>query len=295
MILTMYVDLKYHLWLFSHKFLGGAFLLGGLHSLTVTSDISQNFNLKLYIGFFIILAIVLYFYKTILGRFLVKRYEYKVLESGEINSGIFRFSLKEKNEKMIFEPGQFVYVTFKQKNFSSETHPFSIASTPEDEKLLLVAKDEGDYTRKLKNIKTGAKALIEGPYGNFAKSTLGTKKQVWIAGGIGITPFLSMLSNAEDLRYKIDLYYEVHEEKNAIYKHELEQIDKAFDNLRIFFHYSKEKGRLSAEKIDEMSNGLLGKEIFICGPPKMSIDLINQFLKLNFPRDQIHCELFKMK
>lgn len=97
------------------------------------------------------------------------------------------------------QPGQFVFVGFDALEGS---HPFTIASAPgscgrtEDggELLRLVIKPLGDYTRTLHAaLRVGQAVFIEGPYGHFDGQGSAARQQVWVAGGVGITPFLSML------------------------------------------------------------------------------------------------------
>ena len=95
--------------------------------------------------------------------------------------------------------GQFAFVRFEG---SEGAHPFTIASAPnalgtsaEGEPLLrLVIKPLGDYTRTLRQrLRAGQRVDIEGPYGRFDGRGHGRRQQVWVAGGVGITPFLALL------------------------------------------------------------------------------------------------------
>ncbi|WP_042422360.1 ferredoxin reductase family protein [Comamonas granuli] len=95
--------------------------------------------------------------------------------------------------------GQFVFVRF---DAWEGAHPFTIASAPgslgtsaQGEQLLrLVIKPLGDYTRTLgRRLQAGQRVDIEGPYGRFDGRGRQRRQQVWIAGGVGITPFLALL------------------------------------------------------------------------------------------------------
>ena len=100
---------------------------------------------------------------------------------------------------MAFLPGQFVFVDFHQDGISAETHPFSIASTPGQTTLEVVVRSLGDYTSRLMGLKPGAMARVEGPFGRFTYHRHRNRDQIWIAGGIGITPFMSMVQDARGL------------------------------------------------------------------------------------------------
>lgn len=292
LILTLYVNLKYHKWLFTHKFLGFAYIVGGLHSFFVSSDISRNEILKYYMLVFYLAGLLAFFYKTIFGRFLVKKLKYRVLNLIILNDNVVEISLITDHEKLRFIPGQFCYVSFFQKGISPESHPFSITSSPNEKKLTLLIKNEGDFTSELRKIKIDTKCLVEGAYGRFICINSKFKKQVWIAGGIGIAPFLSMIEILETSEYEVDFYYCFHGPEDAIYLDVLSRVDRAFDTFRLFPICSQTQGRLKVSSIEAKSGNLKEREIFICGPPKMTADLINQFKKLGISNSNIHSELF---
>ena len=92
-------------------------------------------------------------------------------------------------------PGQFSFVTFVSSHISKEEHPFSIASSPTMSSCLeFIVRTTGDWTRKLNNLRPGGKVVIHGPFGLFSFLRFPAKTEIiMIAGGIGITPMLSML------------------------------------------------------------------------------------------------------
>lgn len=92
-------------------------------------------------------------------------------------------------------PGQFVFVTFDS---SEGAHPFTIASADLGDRTITFAiKALGDYTRRLsRDLVAGSRVRVEGPYGRFELSRINPRaRQIWIAGGIGITPFLAWLES----------------------------------------------------------------------------------------------------
>ena len=97
----------------------------------------------------------------------------------------------------------------KKDGIIGETHPFSIASSPSEDKVRMYIKSLGDFTTSLKNLKVGAIAEIEGAYGKFTYTNFGTAPQIWIAGGIGVTPFLSMARSYDSLSPAVDFVYSV--------------------------------------------------------------------------------------
>lgn len=93
-----------------------------------------------------------------------------------------------------FRAGQYAWLTVGNTPFSLQQHPFSMASSPSDPtKLEFIAKELGDFTGTLSDIEPGTRAFVEGPYGVFAIDVAANRRAVFIVGGIGITPILSML------------------------------------------------------------------------------------------------------
>ena len=151
----------------------------------------------------------------------------------------------------------------------------------------------GDYTSLLKKLTKDTPVKLEGPYGRFCYHYHG-KNQIWIAGGIGITPFLSMAGSLNDPSYNIDLFYSVHNQQEAIYLNELVHISSRIKGFRVFPFYTEAQGRLNAEIVQATVGNLKGKEIFLCGPPPMMKALRSQFNKLKVHNRKIHSEEFQL-
>lgn len=294
LILTYYVELPYQIWLFTHKFLGAAFFLGALHSLFVPSDVSRDPILRWYILAIASLGLYGYLYRSVLGRFFVKRYPYTVDEVDTLSGNVYEIRMLPAHEAMRFEPGQFVFVSFSGTGVKREVHPFSLSSPPSERELSVSAKSLGDFTGNLMHLKPGTLAYVEGPYGAFSYLSFTNRDQVWVAGGIGITPFLSMARTLYKLDFRIDLYYCVSVSEEALYLDELTVIASENPKFRLIPVYTKTMGRLSADTIEKTSGTLADMEFFVCGPPPMMMSLKRQLRAKKVPREQIHSEEFTM-
>jgi len=288
LVITFFVKLKYPNWKFSHKFLGLAFIFAILHVLLISSDISRSGALKTYIVLMLIIGITSFSYKTLFYG-LKKKSVFVVEQVKKINQNIVEICLAPKNHFGVFKPGQFIFASFKDKEIGEEYHPFTISSSPSEEQLRLTIKESGDYTEKLKNLKPQTKTLIEGPYGGFYSKKEG--EQIWIAGGIGITPFLSMARSIKT-NNKIDLFYTVKEKKDAVFIEELQKISKQKNNFTVHAYYSSLQGRMIAKNITEHTKNIENKEIFLCGPAQMMLDLKKQLISLGANRNNIYFEEF---
>lgn len=298
-VLTLYLRPKYNIWKFTHKFLGVAFFLIVLHVYLIPSySLNNNAFLKYYIFTFASLGFLAFLYRTIFGKFLIKKYTYKVVDVMYPNDRTIKISLKRIGEKMRFKSGQFIFISFKQDGLSPEIHPFSISSAPNEELLNITVKKLGDFTNDLVDIlKAGSTAKIEGPFGVFSYKNAKNKKQIWIAGGVGITPFISM---AKDLihsndNYIIKLYYAVRNKNEAIYLGLLTEISKILNNrFTIIPFYSDEKGYINSDYIMANTKDISERDVFLCAPPQMVDMLKRDFLVRGICSEVIHSEEFDL-
>jgi predicted ferric reductase len=191
-----------------------------------------------------------------------------------------------------FLPGQFVFVHFHSGAVSSEPHPFSIASPPAAGDIRLAIKDLGDYTRHVGEIEVGAEATVEGPYGRFSHRLVAGRRQVWVAGGIGIAPFLSMAAALPTSPYHVDLFYGYVDERDAPFLDELRALAAANARLRVHFVDERVDGLISASSIVASAGSLEGREFLLCGPSAMMHVLHDQLVDAGVSRDHVHFEEF---
>ncbi len=288
---TLYFKIKYQKWKFSHEFFGFFFLLAVLHIFLIRSVIARDYIFE---GYYIYAAVV-----SIIG---VSGFFYSLIIRKKIKSKTYRITkiLSHRNgteiqlipliKGIIFRAGQFVFVTFPQ--ISKEAHPFSIASSSKKEQLTIIIKSLGDFTSKLHLLKEGDLVNVEGAYGRFHYSS-SFSQEVWVAGGIGITPFLGL---AEDLKDhpsgKVDLYYSVKTSEEFIHLEELRAIAKSHPNFRIFPWITAQKGYINLAEIEKNSSG---KDYYLCGPESLKSSIEIDLIKKGFPSEHIHHERFAFK
>ena len=299
LILTFFIKLRYQLWLFTHKFLGLAFLFGGLHAMNIQSDTTRDNFLRYYILVWIAVGIASFIYRTLLPRIFVRRYSYSVEGVTSPADNVFEIQMSARNKLMNYKPGQFIFVKFDQKGFSKEWHPFSISSAPAGGTLTITAKALGDYTSTLGSLQPGTPAQVEGAFGRFTNTLYKQPKQLWIAGGIGVTPFLSMAKSIvkKDTDKEITMFYVVNTESELIDYKGLSQLSSFPErNFRLLPYISdQQEGYISAEHIISQVGSLNATDIFICGPPGMMNSLKKQFTAAGVPKRSIHTEEFSIQ
>lgn len=294
LLITFYIKLRYQIWKFTHKFLGLAFIFAFLHTITIGADISKNAYLRYYLVALSFIAIILYFYRTVLGKYFVKKYKYSVKSITENKDKIWEIEFEPIGEKIKYLAGQFVFLKIINSNLNKEFHPFSISSSPE-ENLKIAIKELGDYTNKIGLVKTADMAEIEGPYGSFNFQKF-AKKQLWIAGGVGITPFLGMLYvlSKTDNDFKVDLYYSVKDESCLAFKEKIEEAARNNKNLKINFWDTEKNGFINVDKIIQSVSDIRDRDILICGPTPMMQSLKTQLLAKGVKKINIHTDEFQL-
>lgn len=299
-IITFYVKLPYQIWLFTHKFLGVAFLLAAIHTLMISSDVSRNEFLFIYMFVLTVAGLAAYSYRTILGNVVVRRSTYEVTGVQDMGANNYMIELKASGKhKVDFQPGQFVFLRFKKDDnllISGEAHPFSMASSPKEDSLRFYIKALGDYTATLDKLEVGQTAEIEGAFGKFSYTNFPNKSQVWIAGGIGVTPFLSMARSLSANAPKIDMFYSVKSKTELLDQAALKDfLPEHFSNFKYYpYVFDEQKSFLTAEKIAAKVGDLKDKEIFICGPGSMMKSLRQQFRQMGVQNRKIHSEEFDL-
>ncbi|KKU29279.1 MAG: putative oxidoreductase FAD/NAD(P)-binding component [Microgenomates group bacterium GW2011_GWC1_46_20] len=143
-------------------------------------------------------------------------------------------------------------------------HHFTISSSPTEDFLQFTTKfrEESDYKKALWQRKIGDELEINGPFGNFVLDEKDTTPRLFIAGGIGITPFRSMIKYVSDkqLTLPIKLLYSVKSKAEAAFAAEL-------SDLRIV--ETEKEGRLDKEKIEKYCLDWKERSWWVCGPPAM--------------------------
>jgi predicted ferric reductase len=213
--------------------------------------------------------------------------------------------VSKTNHMPAYLPGQFSFITIFSPYISREEHPFTIASAPtRPASFEFVVRTTGDWTGQLKNLPPGDRVLMHGPFGLFSYLQLPEEKEIiMIAGGIGVTPMLSMLRHMADRndQRKITLIWSNQTRKHIILQHEFRNLEVQLKELRIFYiqtrdpEYRGEKGHLDRLKLKRLiSDCGNSSAVFVCGPDQMMKEICGFLSSLGYPRRMIFTERFSL-
>ena len=292
-LLSLYAPLRHGLFVNVQRVLGLAFVASALHVFRVPAASAASPPLRVYLAGLAVAAGAAYLYRSVLGLFLVRRYPYRLVDVHRLDERVVELVASPEGRPMRFVPGQFAFVSLDHPFVDNGPHPFSITSGLGERNLRFVVKGVGDHTTALLDATPGVRARIEGPYGGLSHERMPGTDQIWIAGGIGITPFLSMARSLDHQRYRVDLYYCTAHASEAYFMDELTALGARAGSLRVIPIREDEEGFVTTDRVAETSGGLEGRDILICGPPAMLDNLRSQFLARGVPESRIHAEDFR--
>ena len=290
-VTIIYFKIPYKYFTLIQKFFAIPFAFGIYHLLFITSDISRYQPLRIFILIVVALGAIAWIYREIFYRYDAPQAQYAVTAVKDKGAGVVEITLTPKKSRLAFKPGQFAYFSIHSKNVSAEAHPFSFSSAPNDNELRFAAKGVGDFTNKLGKLAAGDTVTVFGPYGKFFSELDPNAESIFIAGGIGITPFMSAL-RGQAVNGKTDFFCSTHGTDDCVFGPELIMLANAPGAFKLHLHESDRRGHLTADIVEKRAGGLNGKKIFICGPEGMMNALKKQFLAKGVRSENIIFEQF---
>lgn len=225
-----------------------------------------------------------------------RRHEGHVIRHVEhATDGVTQIDLQMRDDWPGHLPGQFAFLTLDPKEGA---HPFSIASESSlDENVVrFYIKHLGDYTNSLpQSIKAGQLAIVEGPYGRFSFEPA-QARQIWIAGGVGITPFISELEHLASLKAPvdtIDLYLCVRDERASLTQRALALA--AGTGVRAHVIASGSGQKLDAQTLMQSHPDWQNAHFWFCGPAGLGQTIRGSLVKHGLASTRFHQELFEMR
>ncbi len=229
-----------------------------------------------------------------------------VKERREVADGTLFVLFDLLGEEVDFQPGQYFWVTLLDPPYEDEKGPhrhISVTTSPNDRGVLGLATRLRDsaFKRSLTELEVGAEVEVEHPKGDFVLPAETDLPYVFVAGGIGITVFRSMLLyiSEEDLPHRVTLVYSNRDRASAAFLDELTRLASERDNIDLVLTMTQDDGwdgetRFVGPELlhDHLAGDLDGYRYLLAGPPAMVEAITDSLREAGIPDELIHPERF---
>lgn len=290
-VITIATFIPYHLWRWTHRLMGFFFMAGAFHYLFILKPFANGDPLGLYTSAFCALGIVAFVYRLLpAGMRSSKRYEVSdITETGNAMA----ITMTPKGRALRHKAGQFAFLSIE----GAEPHPFTISSAPrEDGSIRMTVAKLGDYTNRMaRTLKTGTSVRLEGPFGHFERRNT-QDPELWIAAGVGITPFLAWSEALDPASGPVHLVYCIRDEASAAHLTQLKEMALAKPNLILHIQNSATDGRATADSILAKTGVSTDRlTVAFCGPMQMRKSLIEGFRREGVSPSRFKFEEFEIR
>lgn len=290
--------IPYHIWKKTHYLMAPIYLIAIFHTFFSKTPVAFGSVLWWVLVFMSLIGIMALAW-TVIRHFLPSKM-YRVTEILRIKQGLdIRIKAINPETKAIWKPGQYATLSFQSAGLR-EPHPFTIASSMRSsEQMRVVIGNRGDYTAKLMHqLNIGDQVRIHEVTGDFMPQYAADRyrRQIWVAGGIGITPFLAAIdAMAPDDGLAIDLIYCYRSLEHAFDVEALVNHADRLPQLRVHFLGEDVAGRMNAHTLPNIcSDGWAKSDLYVCGPEPL-IDIACHSWREHGGKGSIHVELFDFR
>jgi predicted ferric reductase len=285
--------LPYQIWRLTHRLMGVFFVAISFHQLFIKRPFEDTVMLADYLKFWAAAGTLAFLY-TQFGAFL-KRRSYEITAVEQLPAATV-IEAKPLRSPIRARPGQFGFLKFSG-NGLGEPHPFTLAGLLPSGGVRFAIKPLGDYTKRLRErAKPGDRITVEGGYGRFVHSR-GGERQLWLAGGIGITPFLAMADSlVAGEKRRIHLVHCVRDATEAVRAEELRKKAAEVPTFTFELYDSAKSGRIDAEKLKKSAPfDLNGADLWFCGPPPLREAMAQGLAKAGVKLARVEYERFEFR
>ena len=227
-----------------------------------------------------------------------------VAEKREVAKGTLfvRFAVEDYPD---YRPGAYFWVELPDRGHSDEKglrRHISLATSPTEQGAVGLATRLRDtaFKQTLAELEVGDEVQVEEPKGSFLLPEDTSDEYVFVAGGIGITVFRSMLRFIADeqLPYRVTLVYSNRDRESTAFLDEVEELERRIDGLRVLLTMTDERGwegetrHLDADVLGELIGGLEDKTFLIAGPPAMTEAVADSLLGAGLPEERVLASKF---
>jgi len=301
------LKIEYDRWRIWHGILAVlGLILVMTHAFMVGKYIGTPVKRSLWLGYGVVWVLVV-LYVRVIRPLRIARRPYAVAEIRPEVGNVWVLALKPVGHAgMQFLPGQFAWLTAWKSPAAHVEHAFSFSSSAErTEQLEFGIKELGDFTATIGELQSGQHVYLEGPFGAFSVDRYpDAEAYAFIAGGIGITPIMSILRTLADRgdRRPLLLIYGNRDWEDVAFRKQLEELQERL-SLKIVHVLERppegwegEVGFVTKEMLDRYlpPEERQVTDVFLCGPPPMMDAVTKALIALSIHPKQIHFERFDL-
>lgn len=294
---TVTTFIPYQYWRWSHQFIGVFFAMGVFHYVFIQKPYTQLDPQSLYVLFFCAAGLLSYLYMVLIYVRVPGPRRYCVTERVSYGDTL-EIVMMPENKRVHHRAGQFAFFGFALPD-QTEVHPFTIANAPQESgELRICVKSLGTYTDDLISaVKPDMSVNVFGSFGHFRRPK-DDRPQIWVAAGIGITPFMSWARELKvtEIKAPVHLYYCIRSEDDAPFVDELRAIAEAIPKFELSLHNSATEGRLTADRIiADHPQSLKTTFVGFCGPRAMRKELRAGLMAKGLKKSRFQFEEFEIR
>ena len=221
---------------------------------------------------------------------LAKKYQCKIVSIKNPVEGVYTIEFASLNGKFKYRPGQFMHLALDEYDPSGawpDSRCFSVQTSPQNETLKITYAVKGNFTKKMeKELYSGKQLWIKLPYGDLFTQNHNFNNTVFIAGGTGVTPYLSLFTDENFAKYTNPrLYLGCRSESYNFYKKELDTATQINSSLKCNYTYQEKDGILDIAEILKANEK--SASFFISGPPVMITNFRKYLLENGIGEEQV--------
>lgn len=291
--------LPYESWHLLHLVTYAAVLLAFAHQLSIGSQVLQGTWVRLWWTTQLVAVLVTAaVYRVVLPLLRSARHDLRVVQVRRESPDTVSVRVRGKNlHRLGAHGGQFLVWRFLDARHWWRAHPFSLSAAPSSDGLRLTAREVGDGTRALASLRPGTRLLVEGPYGVLHAATRRRERLLLLGAGLGIAPIRALLEELPDV-LDVVVIQRASTASDAVLHDELRELvaHRGRTTLHLVTGARGEPddpGRpLGPDHLGRLVPDLADREVFLCGPPGLTADVLRTLTELRVPQSLVHHESF---
>ena len=278
---------RYETWYLAHLALYAAILLAVGHQIA-SGDMASGAARAFWFSLIAAVFAVFFAYRVARPLWYFFRCSFRVARVVQETPSTMSIYITGRDlESFHFEAGQYAHVTFLARGASSH-HPFSFSKPYDGKEIRFTIRALGDFTGAIGDLRAGTPVIIDGPMGHFTRQVAMTGKYCFVAGGVGITPIVSLALSLPDPSTAVAFVSNSTREDAPL----VDELRRAGVVLHEYYSHGDPSARIDGDKILRACPGVRERDIYICGPEGMTGSLVDALSAQGVPRAQIHTEPF---